>query len=817
MRWLIATALWAALVGGQEPVRTFDVGGAPVTVGRDGRFRLEHPGRPIANGHIILAGAGWKGSVDQAALRVAEEPVETDGELVVRGSLTEPTAGVVWDLEVRYRLEGAALRIDYRITPRAETNVAEVSLFLDLPLSAWRGKTLTFWPNQTVALPIERPAQRHFAAGRARRVVLEPEAEQHLTLAFSWPTLCTAQDCREFGAEQYQVYARLFEGGVAPAGQAHELTVWLRPSDTETAMTEPDYRSAKPLGVAPVLLPAERVPCYQRYEVPLEVTGTWDSPFDPDQIRVDAQITTPSGAQRTVPAFYTSDHDLVTHGRANWLEPRGEPHWLLRYAATEPGRHSLVIIARDRTGEVSTEPVWFEATPGDAPGYVRVSATDPRYFAFDDGRPYFAVGENVCTYGGSDVTVYDRWFSRLGAQGANYARVWMWSHCFGFDYGPPGTYRLDAAAEFDHVLELAEQHGIYIKLCLEAWRGFAGQGCFVRPGVIHPYDRRNGGPCATEMDFFSLPEARRMFRNRLRYAIGRWGYSTHLFAWEFWNEINCVFGYRERSQEMIDWTAAMGDYLRANDPWRHLIVNSLGSFEDDERLWSLPQMDFAQVHGYWHPTSPASRELAKDMAAFVPHWIGVIRRYGKPALFAEYGLVNETWGPSPRADEDTAGVHLHNGLWSSIVAGAAGTAMLWWWDNYVDTLDLYDQFGAVSRFVDDVPWTTAGFAPAELESPEPRLRALALIGHDRAIVWLQNKDHTWWNVVEEQPITPLDETTVVVPDLPDGGYDIDWWDTWAGRSLRTETATAVGGRGVTLRVPRIEKDIAVKVTRRGDR
>ncbi len=124
---------------------------------------------------------------------------------------------------------------------------------------------------------------------------------------------------------------------------------------------------------------------------------------------------------------------------------------------------------------------------------------------------------------------------------------------------------VEHAAALDHAMGLAERHGIYVKLCLEAWRGFRGPRSFVKPGAAHPYDKRNGGPCEKEMDVFTHPEARRMFRNRLRYCVARWGYSPHILAWEYWNEINCVVGYRGREMDMVRWSAEMAQYLRQTD------------------------------------------------------------------------------------------------------------------------------------------------------------------------------------------------------------------------------------------------------------
>ena len=355
-------------------------------------------------------------------------------------------------------------------------------------------------------------------------------------------------------------------------------------------MTEPDYSSRKPLKVGRPVLSARRVPRFGRLEIVLDVSGTYRTPFDPDQIRVDGHFRLPSGREMVVPAFLYRPCRMRREGERSWVEPAGEPTWMLRFAPTEVGRHTVWVTARDRTGEVRSEAASFEATPSASPGFIRVSKSDRRYFEFDNGEPYFAVGENVCTWrrGPAD---FDRWLPRLGAVGGNYARVWMWAQCFGIEWGRPGQYRLDHAWALDHVVDLAEKHGIRIKLCLEAWRGFGGPRSFVQAGVVHPYWRRNGGPCETEAEFFTNPEARRMFRNRLRYVVARWGYSTHILAWEFWNEINCVRGYRPEA--VAAWTAEMARYLKSIDPWGHLVVNSLGedyahivSARDGIREWS---------------------------------------------------------------------------------------------------------------------------------------------------------------------------------------------------------------------------------------
>jgi len=56
---------------------------------------------------------------------------------------------------------------------------------------------------------------------------------------------------------------------------------------------------------------------------------------------------------------------------------------------------------------------------------------------------------------------------------------------------------------------------------------------------------------------------------------------------------------------------------------------------------------------------------------------------------------------------------------------------------------------------------------------------------------------------------PVPAATAVVPDLPAGRYEVEWWDTRQGTS-RTEELTASAG-GLTLTLPPVSDDIACRI------
>ena len=79
----------------------------------------------------------------------------------------------------------------------------------------------------------------------------------------------------------------------------------------------------------------------------------------------------------------------------------------------------------------------------------------------------------------------------------------------------------------------------------------------------------------------------------------------------------------------------------------------------------------------------------------------------KPVLLSEFSL-NRWTAP---LEDDPTGVHIRNTIWVAALTGAAGGAMPWWWDSYVEAEDLYDWFIPLARFAQAMPWTSPDFQP----------------------------------------------------------------------------------------------------------
>ena len=434
----------------------------------------------------------------------------------------------------------------------------------------------------------------------------------------------------------------------------------------------------------------------------------YDNPFDPAEIDLVAEIHTPSGSVVSVPGFYYVPYQRSRGGGGEEILTQAGPGvFKIRFAARgEPGTYTYAVTLTDSLGSREIGAGSFEVTESTRPGYVRRSTRAPLYFEFDSGEPYFAIGENICWPGAGGTYDYDAWLGALAAHGGNYLRLWLvneWNK-LGLEHlslapgdgNGLGRYDQAAAWRIDYVLDLADQLGCEALMCIDSFNSLDASGIYGMWDRF-PYNQVWGGPCAAPEDFFTDPEAKRLFRQRLRYLVARWGYSTAVLAWEFWNEVDIVTNYN--SAAVAAWHAEMADYLRSIDPWQHLITTSFANTAGDPAVDGLPQMDFVQSHNYG----------SHDMAAMVHYWTAAkTAAYGKPHYLGEFG--SDWLGGGNESDPD--GIHLHNGLWSAMLSGSAGTAMLWWWDSYVHPNDLYYHFGAVAAYAAGIDWPGQNYGPA---------------------------------------------------------------------------------------------------------
>jgi len=669
---------------------------------------------------------------------------------------------------------------------------------------------------------------------------------------------------------------------------------------------------------------SKEVSRYQRLELTIRAEAAGDNPYDPANIDLAVEFTSPGGKKLSVPAFFGQPYErrqVERSGRkAEWLYPTGMPGWKARFAPTEVGAWSCEAVLKDRVGTARSAAVAFQCTASADKGFVRVSVRNPHYLERDDGSPFFAVGQNVAFI--TDSYLGAEMIGRLGAAGGNFARVWACAE----DWAMAIEARKSAWGRswaWATPIVLAPDRESYHtgRLCLKL-AGDAGAGATIAP--CHPVALRPetkyrfagriraddgvdvsvdlGGPqtmagkkdwAAFAVEFTSKPgewwlgeprlkltakgaawlkdlslkeaaggpellweadtdrptlgvynqpdcamvdaiveaaersgvfleltlltrdhympllghehgaeydRAIALGRRLVRYAVARWGYSTHVAAWEYFNEM-------DPGKPTDRFYAELGAAFEAVDVNRHL--RSTSTWSSPSKDYRHPRLDTADLHYYLRPSEAAWKDA---VAAVQGRWKMMAENVkGRPALFAEFGLADNQWQRAPETDKDTEYLFLHDGLWASALSGFASTASAWWWED-IHKKDMYHLYTPVARFMADVP-VTAATLRAAAATADKGLRVLGLQEDGGAYLWLSDPAASWGAVaLDGKKPAEVSGAMVTVPGLDPGAYRVEWWDTREGKVVKQEAATAAK-EGLALHPPAFTRDIACKVVR----
>lgn len=183
-------------------------------------------------------------------------------------------------------------------------------------------------------------------------------------------------------------------------------------------------------------LSAPAVPRYGLLSVEFDVRGSsarvpfW--PFDqapPDGIEpgagisVDAVLWTPDGHRYVQPAYRAQRYlEGIRDGR-DWHLPTGQFTWHVRFSPNQVGEWRGQIVARDRGGRAESAPFAFRVNPSERPGFVRVARADRRYFEFDNGQGFTALGFQFPEYLDDPATRGAPAYARLARYGVNFVRL----------------------------------------------------------------------------------------------------------------------------------------------------------------------------------------------------------------------------------------------------------------------------------------------------------------------------------------------------------------------------------------------------------
>ena len=571
-------------------------------------------------------------------------------------------------------------------------------------------------------------------------------------------------------------------------------------------------------GIYWLVEPPDQVRQYEIFEIEFDLRNAYENPYDADEVAVDLIITDKNDEVMMVPCFYTENYTF--DDTKNKLTATGKTLWKARYTPDNPGDYKYSIRIIDENGITHSHSRQLSVIRSQHKGFIRDYTAN--YLLFDDGSPFFANSYNLCVPPRNKSLDFEYFFKKWKENRMNYTRLWLappWGeYAYALEWtdgqfpsqkGKLGLkrYNQEVATRLDDFIHKAEEYDIYVMLCLGDEREL--ETGISRDEVLppsrsfwhaNPYNAENGGPAASPLEFFILDEARAVYKNRLRYLIARWGYSTHLIIWEFWNEIDHPKWCQDWNfvkNTVANWHREMGAYLRKVDPYHHLISTSFSHENNQPLIWNLSEMDVVQAHNYGGTDNLAKKvlEITAELKTNFPD---------KPMFISEYGTDYHGYTREGNAEE----IGIHNSIWASALSLNTGITHWWWW-NTIDEYNLYFHYNNLGIFIENIPWLDC--KSLNLKSNIPEVLTVGIGTRDKAWVWVHNSNNNWENAKFERPHKELTGINITLNDFPAGNYQIHEFDTYSGEYQPVEALSF--GSSPVIRIAKLAKDKAYSIQR----
>lgn len=524
-----------------------------------------------------------------------------------------------------------------------------------------------------------------------------------------------------------------------------------------------------------------------RIEIGFLLTQTYGNVYDPDEVKVDAHITLPDASTITVPCFYFQKSRYNAAGD-QWSIDGSLVCWMLRFSSGQSGTHTVTLQVTDADGVSNAEPVEVTVTPSALKGTIQRDETVRQHYRHTTGEPYVPLGINA---GWGSTAQYNKILTNLATGGANFVRYWQapfdrqgleWKAGVSF-YEGLGRYSQEAAAEQDSIMDLCESLGLYLQMTIFQHGMFSEN--VDSNWNDNPYNAANGGPLTTAEQYFYNSTARAYTRKLLRYIVARWGYATHLFAWELFNEVNFTgFHPMQTSQwktGVVDWHNEMSTYIKSIDAFHHIVTTS----SDDvqlEAMNDLDQMDVLQYHLY--NTNLLIQQTAQDKKL-----LGTL--FNKAVINGEYGL-NVSTADVPFDVQRVA-------IWTGIMSRVPH--VMWKWDNYTDPV-----WGALFEtpyaYLDDEDFGAQGALTDWLVDASLNAASLTGLGF--------HSDQNFYGLVYHPSFNNnITTATLRVDDLPPAHYNATFYDIVTGTQY--ETGLTAYPHATPIVLPEFSHAIAIKL------
>ncbi|TVR73098.1 MAG: PKD domain-containing protein [Marinilabiliales bacterium] len=349
---------------------------------------------------------------------------------------------------------------------------------------------------------------------------------------------------------------------------------------------------------------------HAKVEGVFQLTKTYSNPYDPDIVKVDAEIIPPDGESYFMPAFYYIKS--VPDEAGLWVNDPNFQCWKVRFTPQQEGTYQIIIHLEDEDGQFTSETYELMVFSSQNKGFVYLDPDLKNYYRHSTGEHYLPIGENVAWSIKQDkIADYHDHISMLGENNANMLRYWTVTFASqslegrnGYSYYEGiGRYSQQAAGLLDSIFELCRENGIQIMLTMFQ-HGILSENVNSN-WDLNPYNVANGGYLDKPAEFFGNELAKTHTRNLFRYYIARWGYSTNLFAWEFFNEVDLTGEHMNNPpswvDDVVEWHEEMAIFMKELDPYNHITTTSISGWLGHPLVAPLGQsneLDLFQFHTY---------------------------------------------------------------------------------------------------------------------------------------------------------------------------------------------------------------------------
>lgn len=334
---------------------------------------------------------------------------------------------------------------------------------------------------------------------------------------------------------------------------------------------------------------------------------------------------------------------------------------------------------------------------------------------------------------------YRELIGNIANGGGNFVRLIMNPVSLDIEYEKIGDYtdRLYIAQELDEVLEYCESRHVYID-----WNMLIHYVLMPvnQPGYTIAWNKKDEWQqydyCYGHLegvddpvDFFTNPLAKGYYKQRLRYILSRWGYSTNIALFELMSEINTgeIFTGIPHSQigpehaEIIEgWQQEMITYIkeRYNGATHMLAPSYAGLKLKNDDTFKDPRIEVMTSNVYpglkcyaknWIDQIQKeylnqSMEASNESTTYTAWKDGNIQySFRKPFLMSEYNPTQETCDPNQ--------VEVRRALWQSLFSGAAGALS---WYSYQNGI-LFPEYQRVRDFSSNFDLDNGGWHPGAME------------------------------------------------------------------------------------------------------